>query len=369
MANRGDKVCLMSEIDPKDLSPKTTPFLVGHENAAEIFLKSWQSGRLHHAWLLAGQRGIGKATLAYHMARFLLKHGGDAGGPGLFTAEEPAAKPDLASLQMGADDPVFVRVASGGEGNLKVIERGYNEKTKKRRTEIVVDDVRALHDFFEMTASHDGWRIAIVDPADEMNRSAANALLKMLEEPPRKSILFLITHAKGSLVPTVRSRCQQLLLNPLSLEEVKQVMQKRMPDLAATDLEKYAGLSGGSPGYALRLSLYDGEGINLVTQNQFSGKPLTTKQVHDFAGAMALATNEKKYFLFLDILTREIAEKIKSLAASEANKPRLDCWLKLWDKVDRIRTEGEGINLGRKAMLLGLLSEMAAVGRQENKAA
>lgn len=359
----------MSELDPKDFNPKTTPFLVGHEKAANIFLQSFQSGRLHHAWLLAGQRGVGKATLAYHLARFLLKHGGESTGSGLFAAEETPAKPDLASLQMSADDPVFVRIASGGEGNLKIIERGYNEKTKKRRSEIVVDDVRALHDFFEMTASHDGWRIAIVDPADEMNRNAANALLKMLEEPPRKSILFLITHAKGSLVPTIRSRCQQLLLNPLNKDDVKKVLHRRMPDLSGGDVDKYAAFSGGSPGYALRLSLYDGEGLNLVIGSQFSGQALGTKQTHDFAGALALAANEKKYFLFLDILTSEIASRIKALAANGAPKSRLDCWLGLWEKVDRIRTEGEGINLGRKAMLLVLLSEMAALGRQELKAA
>lgn len=359
----------MSEIDPKDFSPKMTPFLFGHEKAATIFLNSFQSGRLHHAWLLAGQRGIGKATLAYHLARFLLKHGGESAGSGLFAAQDSPAKPDLASLQMPADDPVFIRVASGGEGNLKIIKRGFNEKTKKPRTEIVVDDVRALHDFFELTASHDGWRIAIIDPADEMNRNAANALLKMLEEPPRKSILFLITHAKGSLVPTIRSRCQQLVLNPLSLAEVKEVLQKRMPDLAAEDIDKYAGRSGGSPGYALRLSLDDGEGLSQVIQSQFSGNPLITKQAHDFAGTLGLPTNEKKYFLFLDILSREIAEKIKNLAAAGAVKSRLDCWLGLWEKVNRIRTEGEGINLGRKAMLLILLSEMAALGRQEIKAA
>ena len=358
----------MSELDAKDLNPKTTPFLVGHEKAANIFLQSYQSGRLHHAWLLAGQRGIGKATLAYHLARFLLKQGDQQAG-GLLGADEAPREFDISSLEMATDAPVFIRVASGGEGNLKVIERGFNEKTKKRRSEIVVDDVRALHDFFEMTASHDGWRIAIVDPADEMNRNAANALLKMLEEPPRKSILFLITHAKGSLVPTIRSRCQQLPMNPLSEIEVKKVLQKRMPDLSDGDVDKYAGHSGGSPGYALRLSLYDGEGLNLVIQSQFGGQALRTKQAHDFAGALALANNEKKYFLFLDILTSEIAGKIKALAAAGASKSRLDCWLTLWEKVDRIRTEGEGINLGRKAMLLVLLSEMAAVGRQEIKAA
>ncbi|MEE8294749.1 MAG: DNA polymerase III subunit delta' [Sphingomonadales bacterium] len=358
----------MSEQDTKNLDPITTPLLVGHDKAAKIFLESFQSGRLHHAWLLAGQRGIGKATLAYHLARFLLKHGTQKTG-GLLTPDEAPLDFTRASLEMAADDPVFIRVASGGEGNLKIIERGYNEKTKKRRTEIVVDDVRALHDFFEMTASHNGWRIAIIDPADEMNRSAANALLKMLEEPPRKSILFLITHAKGSLVPTIRSRCQQLLLNPLSDEDTKKVLHQRMPDLAPGEVDKYAELSGGSPGYALRLSLYDGEGLNLVIASQFSGQGLNTKQVHDFAGTLGLATNEKKYFLFLDILTREIAGKIKALAETGAAKSRLDCWLKLWEKVDRILTEGEGINLGRKAMLLVLLSEMAAVGRQEHKAA
>ncbi len=345
----------MSAINLETLNPKLTPFLIGHEKAADIFLKSLESGRLHHAWLLAGERGIGKATLAYHLARHLLKYA---------QGDEPSK-----SLEMDPNDPVFARVASGGEGNLRVIRRGVNEKTQRKRSEIIVDDVRALHDFFEMTAAHEGWRIAIVDPADDMNRSAANALLKMLEEPPAKSILFLITHAKGSLVPTIRSRCQQLPISPLSPADVKEVLKRRLPDLPPEELAKNAALSGGSPGYAIRLSLFDGEGLNLVIQTLFEGRGLTTKQMHDFAGTLGLANGEGRYFLFLDILAREIASKIKTLAEANVAKSRLDCWLGLWDKVGRIRTEGEGINLGRKAMLLVLLYEMAALGRQELKAA
>ncbi len=357
----------MSENDDS-LAPKTTSFLIGHEKAAEIFLNSFQSERLHHAWLLAGPKGIGKATLAFHLARFLLKFGAPE-GDSLFSKDAEGARPDLASLEMAPDDPIFVRVASGGEGNLKVIERGYNDKTKRRRTEIVVDDVRTLHDFFEMTASHRGWRIAIVDPADDMNRSAANALLKMLEEPPSKSILFLISHAKGRLVPTIRSRCQQLLLSPLSEGQVCEVLKQRLPDLQETEANQYAALAGGSPGLAIRLSVFDGKGLFDIIESLLQGNPLTTKETHDFAGALGLAQNEDRYFLFLEILTARIAHRIKALAASRGSKTRLDCWLKLWDKVGRILTEGEGINLGRKQMLIVLLAELAAAGKAENKAA
>lgn len=357
----------MSGGENRGMEPRRTPFLVGHDAALKVFLKAFSGNRLHHAWLLAGQKGIGKATLAYHLARFLLKHGGGEADK-LFEAEKES-QPDLAAIQMPEDDPVFSKVSSGAEGNLKVIERGYNEKTKRRRTEIVVEDVRALHDFFELTASRPGWRVAIIDPADEMNRSAANALLKMLEEPPARSILFLVTHAKGKLAPTIRSRCQHLLLSPLKKEQVEEVLQRRLGNIPAGEAKKLAAVAEGSPGFAMRLSLFDGEALYRAAKLLLSGQAMPKAKAHDFSTKLALAGNEEQYFLFLDILTAEIGKKIKDLAAGGAAKSRLDCWLELWDKVDRIKTEGEGLNLGRKQMLLLLLNDLAAAGTRDQKAA
>ncbi|MCH8347904.1 MAG: DNA polymerase III subunit delta' [Proteobacteria bacterium] len=347
-----------------NLTPRTSPFLAGHGRAVEIFLKSWSTGRMHHAWLLAGPKGIGKATLAYHMARFLLKQGTGEAGPGLFGDQSP---PD--NLVMAEDDPIFSRVAAGAEGNLKVIERGLNEKTKRMRQEIIVKDVRALHSFFELTAAQQGWRIAIIDSADEMNRNAANALLKMLEEPPAKSLLLLVSHAKGRLPATIRSRCQQLLLAPLEEAQVRQVLNQRLPELDEGELKTLTGLCGGVPGLAVRMALFKGMALNKVVRELLDGKVLKIKEMHDFAGQVSARGQDEKYFLFLDILQSQLAARIRAEAGDGGGKRRLDCWLQLWEKVNLLRGRGEGLNMGRKQGVLLIIDAIAALHRNASAAA
>ena len=163
--------------------PIATATLIGHDGAEQAFLETAAAQRMPHAWLLSGPRGIGKMTLAYRMARFQLSGGGDGG---LFGG------PD--SLQMAPEHDVFRRILAGSLGDLQVIERTLNEKTKKMRGDIVVDQIRALGRFYSMTSAEGGWRVAIIDGAEEMNPNAANALLKLLEEPPENSLLLLVSH-------------------------------------------------------------------------------------------------------------------------------------------------------------------------------
>ena len=162
--------------------PRHTADLIGHAEAERVLLEAHRSGRLPHAWLLAGQKGIGKATLAFRFARFLL-----CGESGLDMFGTPPA-----NLFVDPSEPVFSRIASSGHSDLLTVERSWNDKTNKWRGEIGVDDVRRLGPFFSQTAAEGGWRIAIVDAADEMNRNAQNALLKILEEPPSKGLLLLV---------------------------------------------------------------------------------------------------------------------------------------------------------------------------------
>lgn len=340
---------LPGNITPEDLHPRTTSQLVGHKINVDIFLKSLASGRLHHAWLLAGPRGVGKATFAYHCARYLL-----AGAKGEFV--------------MTKDSPIFAHITAGSEGNLKVIERRVNEKTGRRRQDIVVDDVRSLHAFFEQTGTHEGWRIAIIDAADEMNRSASNALLKMLEEPPKQTILLLISHARGRLMATIRSRCQQLLFNPLSDEEVSHVLAQRLPDLEHGEIKSLATLSEGSPGFAIRLALYKGLSLRRTIEKLLSGQALKTEVMHKLASDLGGFNADEAYFLFLDILKAELSSKIKE-AALEPGKTRLDCWLTLWEKVDQIQYEGEGLNLGRKQQLILLFEDLNGLKARPHQAA
>jgi DNA polymerase-3 subunit delta' len=242
--------------------PRRTRVLYGQETAEREFLNSWRAGRLHHGWLLAGPRGVGKATLAWRMARALI-----AQDPGAMLAPEI---PD--TLDMDPEAPTYRRCASLGEPRLKLIRRGWDDKLKRLRTRIVVDDTRTLRDFMGLTAADGGWRVVIVDPVDEMNPSAANAILKMLEEPPAKCVLILISHAPARLLPTIRSRCRRLDLRALAADPLIRAVAHAAPDLPPPS-PALAQLSGGSAGDALRLSAAEGPEIYASLLKLFANAP------------------------------------------------------------------------------------------------
>ena len=231
--------------------PRDTPSLIGQEPAEAAFLDAFNTGRLHHAWLLTGPRGVGKATLAWAIARFLLATP-DAGDDGLFGAPPPPQ-----TLQIDPDHPVARRIASGAEAGLKAITRSVNEKTNRLRNEIVVDDIRALANFFQLSAAEGGRRVVIIDCADELNTSAANALLKMLEEPPDRATLLLISHQPSRLLPTIRSRCRTLRLGTLGPDQMAEALAQAEVDPGA-DAAALSELAAGSVGSAIRLAQLDG---------------------------------------------------------------------------------------------------------------
>ncbi len=232
----------MSEDDrPRDADrldgvahPRETARLFGQEAALAAFDAALASGRLHHAWLLAGPRGVGKATAAYAMARRLLI------APGADVAAEEAP------------------LRAGAHPRLLELRRGWNDKTKRFRGEIVIDDVRRLTRFFGLSATDGGWRVALVDPADDLNIQSANALLKALEEPPAKAIFLLTAHAPGRLPPTIRSRCRRLDFRAVSPSEAAAAIRAARPELDETAAAELARISGGAPGEALRLEAIGG---------------------------------------------------------------------------------------------------------------
>ena len=234
------------------LHPRATTGLVGHQQAEAELLQAWQGKRLHHAWMITGPRGIGKATLAYRFARFILNGGATGGSSGLFGTSTPQ------NLAIDPANSVAVRIAAGSHPDLLTIERGVNEKTGKMRGEVVVEDVRGVREFMALTPAEGGWRIVIVDSADEMNKAAANALLKILEEPPPRALLLLVCHAPGRILATIRSRCRMMSLSPLSQEQVEQVLTQTLPDLDMDDRHILARLSDGSPGRAVVLAEEEG---------------------------------------------------------------------------------------------------------------
>ncbi len=230
--------------------PRETAQLFGQARAEAEFLEAYATGRLHHGWMLTGPQGVGKATLAWHVARFLLATP-PVEDDGLFGAPPPPT-----SLRIDPEHPVARRIMAGADPGLASVTRSVNDKDRMR-DQIVVDDIRRLSRFFGLTAADGGRRVVIVDAADEMNTAAANALLKMLEEPPARTTILLVAHQPTRLLPTIRSRCRTLRLGPLPPDDMARALEQAgavLPD----DPTALSVLAAGSVGAALRMLSLDG---------------------------------------------------------------------------------------------------------------
>jgi DNA polymerase-3 subunit delta' len=349
-------------------APRANAELLGHEAAERTLLRAFGSGRLPHAWLITGPRGIGKATLAYRFARFALAGGG---APDLFDDAPQSLIVDPAS-------ETFEWVASGGHPDLRVVERGVNEKTGKPRTEIVVDDVRAANNFLHMTSAEGGWRVVVVDPADDLNPSASNALLKALEEPPPSALVLLTSHAPGGLLPTIRSRCCHLSLGPLSEDLVLALLARHAPELEAADRAALARLAEGSIGRALDLAA--GGGLELYREmiGLLSDLPkIDVPRLHAFGDHLARERDGSTFRTGMELLVWWLARLVRG--AAEGRLPPevvpgeapmmarllegrgLAQWLGLWEKIARLFAGAEGAHLERKQVVITALLEFEAV--------
>jgi len=352
------------------LAPRANPDLAGHESIERELRRLVEAGRLPHAILLSGPRGIGKATLAFRFARFLLA---SPGHPAKATAE--------GGLAIGPESGIFHRVAAGGHADLLTVERAYDSRRRRMRTEIVVEDAREITSFFRLTAAEEGWRIVIVDGAEEMSRSAANALLKILEEPPRQALLLLVSHSPGRLLPTIRSRCRRFAIVPLARALVIQLLRRYRPELAQSEVEGLAALSDGSIGRALELVEAGGLALYQSVLEMLGQIPrLDVIRLHAFAEQLARADTEDAYRVGGELLLRLLAlltvcsagrrnrgeeivageeEAIRRLAA-RADAAR---WSALGAEIEGAFTSADELNLDRKQAMLGVFFAIEELAR------
>jgi DNA polymerase-3 subunit delta' len=372
----------MSDYDPQEAAswaPRHNAALFGHEAAEKTLLDAWASGRLPHGWLITGPRGVGKSTLAFRFARFLLRHGPASGldaGPSLF-GDAPVL-PE--TLSVAEDDPVFSRVANAGHADLITVERSWDDKGDRWRGDIVVQDVRSVIDRFGKTAAEGGYRVCIVDAADDMNVNAANALLKILEEPPPNAVLLLVSHAPGSLLPTIRSRCRRLALKPLEEAAMQQALDRLLPDLDGAERRGLAVLSEGSPGRAVTLAAQGGLKLlhGLLDMVGQLPKPDMAK-LHAFGDALARDRSGTGFQLMTELFRWWLARMVRAAAAGRigsagwaeifpgetALAQRLAQWqaparwAEDWEQFGRLLDRGESVNLDRKQMLLNLFAALS----------
>jgi DNA polymerase III subunit delta' len=325
--------------------PRANPLLLGHSDAEATILEALRTGRMHHAWLITGPEGVGKATLAYRFARRLL-----------------AGRPDADSLALDPAHPVFRRVAANSHADLLTVERMLNEKTKRMRTQIAVEDVRKINGFMSLTPAEGGWRVVVVDGAEDLNQASANALLKILEEPPPRAILLLVCAAPGRLLPTIRSRCRRLRLAPLADEPMNELLAAYLPQLNPDDRGRLTTLAEGSPGRSIMLA--EDEGLKIATLVDRLLLDLPSVPIsRGYEIADALGRSETGFSTFMDLTRAGLAAAVREAVRGRADpdQERLarlrapDAWGEIWQDLTRLQDETERFSLDkRQAIVAGI---------------
>jgi DNA polymerase-3 subunit delta' len=329
--------------------PKESEDFIGHERAIDIIVQTIKSDKIPQAWLFAGPKGIGKATLAYRFARTLLA-GNHANGENLY---------------LSPDDPTFTKIANNSHSDLLVIEALEGEDTIK------IDEIRNINKLFRLTASQTKNRIVIIDSADDMNVNAANALLKMLEEPPHKAIIILITHNIGRLLPTVRSRCRTLNMHALSSEQARKILKQNISDVLVEELDSLTYLANGSPGLAIEL--YNNNALEIykyITDILKDTPNIKSNKIQKLADLVCEKDNKSSWsvmtYLFNSLLFRIIksAAQNSNLADNAimeedlkriiTNKKSLEDLINISEEVGTLFTSTAGIHLDKRAVIISI---------------
>lgn len=348
--------------------PRHTAVLFGHDPVERGLARGVAQGRMHHGWLIAGAEGVGKATLAWRLARHLL-------------ARPDERDPFGDNLEIASDTTAARQVAALSHPDLLLLRRIWDTKTKRFTTTIPVDEVRRLRSFLTHTSAHGANRVVIVDSADELNLAAANALLKSLEEPPPNTFFLMVTSAPGRLLPTIRSRCRMLALHPLDAPNLKLAALKALED---TQIEppgpsEWLQLTGIADGSARRLLMLWGlKGLDLQVRIEAllaaALKPDWPK-IHALGDELASPASSERFELFFDLLLRQIALMTQARATADTESApgqmaarliadaALASWAELWEIIAREKGETQALNLDRKSLILETFRRIETVAR------
>lgn len=345
----------MSEVDVSDIIPRNNAYLLGFEEEEKFLLEAWKNNTLHNSWLFSGIEGIGKATLAYKFARFIL-------------SADHNQKEKYTSLDVGENSVIFKLVANNSHPDMKIIERDYTETDRKKIIKSIkdgeqmsneelkglkksafirIDDVRTINEFLSKRSGNDGWRVVIVDSIDDMNSASANAILKVLEEPPYKTLMLLISHNPNRLLPTIKSRCAKLNLRPLQENIVASLLRRYRPNLGEKEVKSLAAICSGSIGKAIAYA--DNDALNVYERLNkiiYAGSSFKTADVLDFAGAYS--SDEDSYDLVRELILKFIAENIRQTS----NKEEFSL---CWDESIKIFNETSSLNLDKKQALINII--------------
>jgi DNA polymerase-3 subunit delta' len=330
-----DKPAPETDKEPNAAHPRETFSFVGHEAQEAMLAEALAGGRMHHAWLIGGAKGLGKATLAYRFARVALG----------------AARKGPRPLDVDPDDPIARKVAQLAHPDMFVLRRGLNDRGKPRR-DIAVDDARELGAFFALAPSQGGMRVAIIDAVDDLNRNAANAILKTLEEPPARSVLLLVSHAPGAALPTIRSRCRRLALRPLGDDQVRAAL--------GGDDETLVRLAKGRPGRAIALKAQGMDALGGMLET--ASRALARGEAHAALTAIYDKMSGENYDKLAAVL--ELAgEWTRAAAVDEGGG---ETWAEAWSALEALRAEAEDLDMDTRhalARAVAILDRAAAAQR------
>ncbi|MDY8110494.1 DNA polymerase III subunit delta' [Fulvimarina sp. 2208YS6-2-32] len=318
--------------------PKAQSRLIGHNEAFAEFRTAFEGERMHHAWLLQGPRGVGKATAAFAFSRLLL-----------------GAEADVTAKGVAFDEggSVFRQLATDAHPGLIHISRAAQERGTGFRSQITVDEVRRLARFFHATGARNSFRIAIIDPADDMNRSAANALLKMLEEPPQRAVFFIVNHMPGRLLPTIRSRCRFLRFNSLAKDDLARAIRATGPGAPADHSDLLIEAAEGSVRRGLQIAEYGGVEILRTLQPLLQAERPDWNGFGAIADQLSLRGREAAYDLAIESVTATIARASEAALKAGALGDASDLSA-LWQSEKARIAEAGAYNLDRKQVLLTL---------------